>query len=232
MRRILMVLVVPTVLSSPVLASGRGQGGCVIHDLAPVYAKSEGEKTEAQGQLGDCMAGITTRGILGNEFVFEKENGRVHVAYFTNKEQKGIYRTAWMNPADLSTFTYECGCGSSKKHREGCTPFQGIMSFEWNPCFTEARDKKLEELNKQPQANVAVPTGSNPPSAASNEKPLRNDDVITLVKAGLDDSLIISKIQQTRTEAFDTSTDGLVALKKAGASSAVLDAIMKRTAKR
>jgi hypothetical protein len=231
MRRILIVLAIPAALSSPVLAAGRGQGGCVIHDLAPVYAKSEGEKTEAQGQIGDCMAGITTRGILGNEFVFEKENGRVHVAYFANKEQKGIYRTAWMNPADLSTFTFECGCGSSKKSRENCTPFQGIMSFEWNPCFTEARDKKLEELSKQPQTPL-VRTGGNPPSTPSTERPLQNDDVVTLVKAGLDENLIISKIQQAPTEAFDTSTEGLVALKKAGVSSAVLDAIMKRTAKR
>jgi hypothetical protein len=236
MRRVLMILVVPTVLSSSVLASGKGQGGCVIHDLAPIYAKSEGEKIEAKGQIGDCMAGITTRGILGNEFVFEKENGRVHVAYFANKEQKGLYRTAWMNPADLSTFTYECGCGSSKKNREGCTPLQGMMSFEWNPCFTEGRDKKLEDLNRQPQANAAAPASAtaSPEGSATAKRPekaLRNDDILSLVKVGLDDNLIISKIQAAEATNFDLSTEGIVALKTAKVSNAVIDAMMKRVGK-
>jgi hypothetical protein len=94
--------------------------------------------------------------------------------------------------------------------------------------FTEARDKKLEELNKQPQANAAVPTGSNPPS---NEKPLRNDDVLSLVKVGLDDKLIISKIQAAEATDFDLSTEGIVALKTAKVSNAVIDAMMKRPGK-
>jgi hypothetical protein len=61
-----------------------------------------------------------------------------------------------------------------------------------------------------------------PPSVTGTE--LRNEDVLKMVKAGLDDSIIISKIKVSRTQ-FDTSTDTLIALKQSGLSSAVLKAM-------
>jgi hypothetical protein len=55
--------------------------------------------------------------------------------------------------------------------------------------------------------------------------PMTNRDVIRLVEAKVSDDLIIAKIKKSRTK-FDTSTDGLVTLKKAGVSDAVISAIM------
>ena len=52
----------------------------------------------------------------------------------------------------------------------------------------------------------------------------RNDDVVKMAKAGLDDGIIISKIKSSRTQ-FDTSPDALIALKTSGVSSAVLRAM-------
>ena len=46
---------------------------------------------------------------------------------------------------------------------------------------------------------------------------LTNDSVITLAKAGFDELFIIERIQTSRTR-FDTTVDGLVALKQAGVS--------------
>lgn len=50
---------------------------------------------------------------------------------------------------------------------------------------------------------------------------LGNDDLIALHKAGLDESVIITKMRQEPAE-YDLSTDGLIELKKAGISDAVI----------
>ena len=54
---------------------------------------------------------------------------------------------------------------------------------------------------------------------------LRNEDVIKMMKAGLDDDLIIAKISSSKCQ-FDTSTDALIQLKSSGVSAAVLKAIV------
>jgi hypothetical protein len=46
-----------------------------------------------------------------------------------------------------------------------------------------------------------------------------------MVKAGLDDTLIIAKISSSKCQ-FDTSTDALIQLKQSGVSAAVLKAIV------
>ena len=51
--------------------------------------------------------------------------------------------------------------------------------------------------------------------AAANEKPLTNDDIVTMVQAGLSQDIVIEKIRSSK-NAFDTSPDALVTLKKAG----------------
>jgi hypothetical protein len=63
------------------------------------------------------------------------------------------------------------------------------------------------------------------------QQSLNNDSVIKLVKAGLSDDLIVSTISASP-GTYDTSTDGLIALKSSGASDKVVSAIvMKSTAK-
>src|SRR5262245_56724638 len=54
---------------------------------------------------------------------------------------------------------------------------------------------------------------------------LTNDSVIQMIKAGLPEGVVISKIKSTATK-FDLSADSLVNLKKAGVSDKVLEAMM------
>ena len=54
---------------------------------------------------------------------------------------------------------------------------------------------------------------------------LKNEDIVKMAKAGLDDALIIAKIGSTKCQ-FDTSTDALIQLKQNGVSAAVLKAIV------
>jgi hypothetical protein len=63
------------------------------------------------------------------------------------------------------------------------------------------------------------------PGAAPSGPLLQNDDIIKMVKAGLDDAIIIAKIGGSKCQ-FDTSTDALIQLKTSGASAAVLKAII------
>ncbi|HSY49100.1 MAG TPA: hypothetical protein VLC46_09840 [Thermoanaerobaculia bacterium] len=66
--------------------------------------------------------------------------------------------------------------------------------------------------------------------ALAEERPLTNDDVISMTKADLGDAVISSKIAKAPATKFDTSPEGLVKLKKAGVSPAVIGAMLDRDA--
>jgi hypothetical protein len=63
-------------------------------------------------------------------------------------------------------------------------------------------------------------------SAFAADKPLTNEDIISLVKAGLDDATIIAKIDQAGRSALDTSVDGLIRLKKASVPKTIIEAML------
>ncbi|MGP8176115.1 MAG: DUF2846 domain-containing protein [Terracidiphilus sp.] len=74
-----------------------------------------------------------------------------------------------------------------------------------------------------PAASAAQPAPAQPPA----QKALNNDSVIKLIKAGLSDDLIVAAINGSA-GTYDTSADGLIALKTAGASDKVLSAIVQK----
>ncbi|MHB1516631.1 MAG: DUF2846 domain-containing protein [Acidiferrobacteraceae bacterium] len=71
-----------------------------------------------------------------------------------------------------------------------------------------------------PRASVAKSPGRSVAAYAS-----ANTDVLKMLKAGLPESVVLAKIHMEPGK-FDTSADALIALKKAGASEAVLDAVL------
>jgi outer membrane lipoprotein SlyB len=64
-------------------------------------------------------------------------------------------------------------------------------------------------------------------SGAAWAAPMTNDDVIKMVKGGLADATVIQAIEAGE-PGFDTSPDGLVALKQGGVSDAVIQRILAR----
>jgi hypothetical protein len=64
---------------------------------------------------------------------------------------------------------------------------------------------------------------------AHGQQGLTNVDIIKMQSAGLSENVILSSVN-SQAAAFDTSTDGLIALKKAGVSDAVVAAMISRTA--
>jgi hypothetical protein len=76
---------------------------------------------------------------------------------------------------------------------------------------------------------AGAPGTAGPPSTGTaSSAGLTVDGVISLVGAGISDDLIIAKIQKSG-QSFDLSTDDMVRLKKAGASDAVMKAMMSAT---
>lgn len=60
----------------------------------------------------------------------------------------------------------------------------------------------------------------------AQEETMTNEEVISLAKAGLNNSIIIDKIRTSKTN-FDVSTNSLITLKKAGVSDAVVAAMLE-----
>jgi S1-C subfamily serine protease len=63
-------------------------------------------------------------------------------------------------------------------------------------------------------------------SALAQSRPFSNDDVIQMVSLGLSDDVIVEKIRSASSTDFDTSVDGLRALKAAKVSDVVLKAMI------
>jgi hypothetical protein len=64
-----------------------------------------------------------------------------------------------------------------------------------------------------------------PAQAASGAPVLQNQDIIKMVKAGLDEAIILAKIGGSKCQ-FDTSTDALIQLKGSGVGTAVIRAMV------
>jgi cytoskeletal protein RodZ len=68
-------------------------------------------------------------------------------------------------------------------------------------------------------------------AAKQTTKPLTNDDVVSMVTNALPESTIVRAIQASDTN-FDTSATGLIALKNAGVSSEIMNAMLAATTKK
>lgn len=148
-----------TLLTLPAFAAGRGQGAVVLRDDAPVYAESKGDKVEWKLKRGDAVAGYTSG--LAPTYLLDEVNGRVHVLYFAG-EQKGMSKTAWMDPKDLSRFTFDGSCQSN-----GSPLAVKGFSQRWNACFEEARDNKLDALRATWEAQDAAAKAASAPAPAA-----------------------------------------------------------------
>lgn len=67
------------------------------------------------------------------------------------------------------------------------------------------------------------------PSGSEEAKPLSNESVVTMVKAGLGTDLVIAKIRQAPAVGFQLEVDDLVALKQQKVPETVIQAMLERT---
>jgi hypothetical protein len=79
-------------------------------------------------------------------------------------------------------------------------------------------------------APSAPAVAAEPPPYEPQEPPLTNDDILKLTQAGVARELIVTKIQQAPSVAFDLSTDGLIALSRGNVAKEVIAAMQQRSA--
>lgn len=144
-RVLVVVLAVSATAASDTL--GKGEGGIVISDDVSIYKSSDGDRVIAKCVRGDIVAALSS--VLARDFVFSEKDGRVQVKFFPNAEQVGLPWSGWIDPKQLSKFSYDCSCSTD----QGCNPTRtrGLrgkitMDSEWNTCFKEARDAHLAAL--------------------------------------------------------------------------------------
>ena len=228
MRRFLIVLAASALAAGPAPAQWgeapgsqrKGEGALVVRDGAAGWKEKSGSEVKRTFRKGDAVAGFHKE-FLATTYEFFEEEGRVRVL-FPKGPDTALLDDAWMDPADLSTFVWDC-CDSE------CIPVKASLKrAEWNPCFREAMQRARAALPADRPAAPPAPAAR----PASSEKPLTNEDVVAMVKADLGDDVVLSKIAQAPREALDVSTDALVKLRKQGVSKAVLDAMVRRAGRR
>jgi hypothetical protein len=130
------------------------------------------------------------------------------------------------NPAD----TLRLNTDNTFSLQEGGQSYQGTFvsngnTLELNITGGTKTTATIQGNNLTDSSGQVWVLGEQPARSAAGGAVLQNQDVIKLVKAGLDDALIIAKISSSKCQ-FDTSTDALIQLKQSGVSAAVLTAIM------
>jgi hypothetical protein len=206
--------------------SRKGEGALVLRDGAPAYRGKGSSDVKRTFSKGEAVAGLHKEFLAMTYELFE-EDGRVRVLY--PKPGSALMEDAWMDPADLLPFAYDC-CD------EDCTPVKGSFKrAEWNACFREGLERSRARFAARERGGAGRRRAGEtrkPASSGPKEKPLTNDDVLAMVKADLGDELVIGKIRQAPREELDVSPETLVKLKQEGLSRPVLDAMIRRAGER
>ena len=113
---------------------------------------------------------------------------------------------------------------------EGGQNYQGTFAVSGNTLDINLSDGTKNAVTIQGN-NLTDSSGQTwvlreqPSQVASSAAVLQNQDIIKMVKAGLDEAIILAKISGSKCQ-FDTSTDALIQLKGSGVSAAVLKAMV------
>ena len=93
----------------------------------------------------------------------------------------------------------------------------------------KSRSASVDKGKKEAEAADGIPARpGDPPPSKSGSKALTNDQVIAMVKAGMDDDTVEQTIRTAKLARFDLSTSGLHALSTSGVSDQVLKAMRAR----
>ena len=130
-----------------------GEGALVVRQVdadgpAPIYSNEIGDNVAAHANNGEGVSGMTGK-FPYFLYRFEHKNKRLRVSYFVDGKS-GMPHSGWMDERDLTTFQYSCRCETQGVSFHDCSPYKTVFPLirEWNSCFIEARDKKLEELRR------------------------------------------------------------------------------------
>ena len=121
----------------------------------------------------------------------------------------------------LLSFDDYLACRQSEAQESGTS--QNRYDYVYQQCMY-AKGNQIPGLSPSRQAAPLTPP---PPQVQPAGKPLTNDDIISLVRTGLSEAIIVSVIQKSPTQ-FDLDPEALVKLKEAGISNTVIEAMIGR----
>jgi len=104
---------------------------------------------------------------------------------------------------------------------EAINTCQRIMQLDR---IAESREQNAIELGKPSGGAAASGPGRAPAVAQASQEIVTNADIIAMVKAKMSDAVVLSAIKSSRCQ-FDTTPKGLIALKTAGVSDVVIQAM-------
>jgi hypothetical protein len=111
------------------------------------------------------------------------------------------------------------------------SPYRATLAFQFQKGELASADLKQVEgmigdvLSIETSAPPQEPEGAQAATPGPAQDLLQDQDIIDLVKAGLDDATILAKIGISKCQ-FDTSTNALIKLKQGGVSAVVLKAMV------
>jgi hypothetical protein len=111
----------------------------------------------------------------------------------------------------------------------------GVVALAATDAPSSSPDAAAAPAAAQPEAPAPEPAlpaveAAEPPAFHQDEPPLTNEEIVKLTAAGLGGDLIVAKIKQAASEAFDVSTDALISLRKKKVPSSVIGAMLQRVA--
>jgi len=179
--------------------------------------------------------------------VLKREDAHIVMAGSSTGNEKRSWHEGWLtSERDHSTGNVMIFDRASKSMLWACEA--GDRSLWWGAMArggqrkvaSRLMDKLKDVVARQEQAlpvppplsaeEMAAATSSATIAAKGAASVLINEDVVKMIKAGLSDDLVISKIRTSQCS-FNLETDAIIALKEMGASNAVLGEMMQ-TAKK
>jgi hypothetical protein len=133
--------------------------------------------------------------------------------------------------AQTSADRLQLNADKSFSLQEGGQPYRGTFIAEGNTLELNFSDGSTKATLSRQGNDLTGSDGQTWSFREQSAEPapsaavLKNEDIIKLVKVGIDDATIIAKIGSSKCQ-FDTSTDALIELKKSGVSPAVLKTMM------
>ena len=187
--RLAAVAVTATILLPAVANAAKlGEAAIVLRDDAPIFEESDEPDIADSATKGEIVAYFT--GSLGSPtFMMTERDGRVKVLYLRgDNPQWKRFEAGWMNPGDLSSFTYDCECSRV----EGCTPLTDNpnrfrAAFSWTVC--------LKQSGTAHAAQVLAAQSAPSPAESPDGKPATPgkcnvDQILKMKEAGLTDAQI------------------------------------------
>jgi hypothetical protein len=186
-RCVLTIVAVTAALASATSRAAQlGEAAIVLHDNAPIYEESDEPDIADHAAKGEIVAYLTGR-IASPTFMKSENNGRVKIMYLRGDDPDWkMYQQGWMNPTDLSDFTYDCECS----HTKGCTPLTDhplrFRAFAWTVCLRQSGATHAKEVLAAEAATARAGSGSKSPANAK----CTVDQVLKIKQAGLTDAQI------------------------------------------